>query len=132
MKGEILPSDFFYIYTVNTQLDEKKELVILMPIAVNLPSKFKTVYTNILKTTPREGTIKLIINELKRQLIEYKLIEKRLEKKYGTSFEEFKRNEVVKRENYSFGVEEDYCDWELAIDGIATIKKEIRNIEKYI
>ena len=110
----------------------KKELVILMPVAVNLPSKFKTVYTNILKTTPREGTIKLIINELKRQLIEYKLIEKRLGKKYGMSFEEFKRNEVVKRANYSFEVEEDYCDWELAIDGIATIKKEIQNIDKYI
>ena len=69
----------------------------------------------------------MIINELKRQLIEYKLIKKRLEKKYGTSFEEFKRNEIVKRENYSFEVEEDYCDWELAIDGIATI-----NIDKYI
>ena len=75
---------------------------------------------------------KLVINELKRQLIEYKLIEKRLEKKYGMSFEEFKRNEVVKRENYSFEVEEDYCDWGLAIDGIATIKKEIQNIDKYI
>ena len=48
------------------------------------------------------------------------------------SFEEFKRNEIVKRENYSFEVEEDYCDWELAIDGITTIKKEIQNIEKYI
>jgi len=58
----------------------KKELVILMPVVVNLPSEFKTVYTNILKTTPREGTIKLIINELKRQLIKYKLIGKRLEK----------------------------------------------------
>ena len=66
----------------------------------------------------------MIINELKIQLIEYKLIEKRLEKKYGTSFEEFKRNEVVKRENYSFEVEKDYCDWELAIDGIVTIKKK--------
>ena len=51
-----------------------------MPVVVNLPSEFKTVYTNILKTTPREGTIKLIINELKRQLIKYKLIGKRLEK----------------------------------------------------
>ena len=103
-----------------------------MPVVVNLPSEFKAVYTNILKTTPREGTIKLIINELKRQLLEYKLIEKKLDKKYGMSFEEFKRNEIVKRDNYSFEVEEDYCDWELAIDGITTIKKGIQNIEKYI
>jgi hypothetical protein len=103
-----------------------------MPIVVNLPSEFKTVYTNILKTTPREGTIKLITNELKRQLLEYKLIEKKLAKKYGVSFEEFKRNEVVKKENYSFEVEEDYCDWELVIDGIATIEKAIQNIKKYI
>ena len=40
-----------------------------MPVVVNLPSEFKAVYTNILKTTPREGTIKLITNELKRQLL---------------------------------------------------------------
>ena len=48
------------------------------------------------------------------------------------SFEEFKRNEVVKKENYSFEVKEDYCDWELTIDGIATIKKEIQSVESYI
>ena len=96
---------------------------ILMPVVVNLPSEFKTIYTNVLKTTPREGTIKLITNELTRRLSEYKLIEKKLAKKYGMSFEEFKRNEVVKKENHSFEVEEDYCDWELAIDGIAVMKK---------
>ena len=104
----------------------------LMPVVVNLPSEFKTVYANILRTTPRDGTIKLITNELKRQLLEYNLIEKKLAKKYGMSFEEFKRSEVVKKKNYSFEVEEDYCDWELAIDGIVTIKKEIQNIDKYI
>ena len=104
--------------------------MLIMPIVVNLPSEFKTTYTNILKTTPREGTIKLITNELKRQSLEYMLIEKKLAKKYGMSFDEFKRNEIVKKENYSFEVEEDYCDWELAIDGIATVKKEIQNIAK--
>ena len=62
----------------------------LMPIVVNLPSEFKIVYANILKTTPKDGTIRLIANELKRQLLEYKLIEKKLAKKYGMSFGEFK------------------------------------------
>ncbi len=103
-----------------------------MPVVVNLPSEFKTIYTNVLKTSPREGTIKLITNELTRRLSEYKFIEKKLAKKYGMSFEEFKRNEVVKKENYSFEVEQDYCDWELTIDGIATIKKEIQSVENYI
>ena len=48
------------------------------------------------------------------------------------SFDEFTRNEVVKKKNYSFEVEEDYCDWELAIDGIATIEKANQNIKRYI
>ncbi len=74
----------------------------------------------------------MITNELTRRLSEYKFIEKKLAKKYGMSFEEFKRNEVVKKENYSFEVEQDYCDWELTIDGIATIKKEIQSVENYI
>ncbi len=107
-------------------------MVILMPIVVNLPSEFTTVYSSIFKTTPRNGTIKLITTELKRQLLEYKLIEKKLAKKYGMSFDEFTRNEVVKKKNYSFEVEEDYCDWELAIDGIATIEKANQNIKRYI
>jgi len=76
--------------------------------------------------------IKALINELRRKLSEYILIDKAMRRKYGMSFEEFKAKNIVKEKNYSFEVESDYCDWELAIDGMKTIKEKIERLEKLL
>ncbi|ADB58243.1 hypothetical protein [Archaeoglobus profundus] len=76
--------------------------------------------------------VKALINELRRKLSEYILIDEMMRKKYGMSFEEFKAKNVVKEKGYSFEVESDYCDWELAIDGIKTIKEKIEKLEKLL
>ncbi len=76
--------------------------------------------------------IRALINELRRKLSEYILIDKAMRRKYGMSFEEFKAKNIVKQKNYSFEVESDYCDWELAIDGIKTIKEKIDKLEKLL
>jgi len=75
--------------------------------------------------------VKALINELRRRLLEYIMIDNAMRKKYRMSFEEFKAK-VAKEENYSFEVENDYCDWELAIDGIKTIKEKIEKLEKLL
>ena len=64
---------------------------------------------------------RLVENELLRRLIRYELLDKRLSQKYGMTFQEFKRNRVVEREGYSFEVESDFWDWEMALDGIEAI-----------
>lgn len=51
--------------------------------------------------------------------------------KYNMSFDELKRKRIVEELDYSFEVEEDYCDWELALDGIETIKTELRKRTDY-
>lgn len=76
--------------------------------------------------------VKALINELRRELSEYILIDNVMRKKYGMSFEEFKAKNIVREKNYSFEVESDYCDWELAIDGINTIKEKIKKLEKLL
>jgi len=76
--------------------------------------------------------VKALINELRRKLSEYVLIDEIMRKKYGMSFEEFKTKNVVKVKGYTFEVESDYCDWELAIDGIKTIKEKIERLEKLL
>ncbi len=76
--------------------------------------------------------VKALINELRRKLSKYILIDKAMRKKYGMSFEEFKAKNIVKEKNYSFEVENDYCDWELAVDGIRTIKEKIEELEKLL
>lgn len=48
------------------------------------------------------------------------------------SFEEFKAKNVVRERGYLFEVENDYCDWELAVDGIETAREKIKKLEKLL
>ncbi len=102
-----------------------------MTVSVKLPAEFKNIYINIFRLNPEESTIKLVINELHKRLAEYKLMDKMFKERYEMDFEEFKRRRVVEELDYSFNVEEDYCDWELSSDGIKTITAELRKLGKY-
>jgi hypothetical protein len=102
-----------------------------MPVSVKLPVEFQGVYETIFKQDPEKGTIQLVINELHRRLAEYKLMAKIFQKRYKMDFDEFKSKKVVESLDYSFEVEEDYCDWELALDGIQTISAELKKLVKY-
>lgn len=102
-----------------------------MPVPVKLPAEIQSIYENLFKQNPEEGIIHLIINELRRRLVEYKLIDKMFRNRYKTDFEEFKRKWIVKESRHSFQIEEDYCNWELAIDGIKTISAQLKKLAKY-
>ena len=102
-----------------------------MSVSVKLPVEFQGVYETIFKQDPEEGTIQLVINELHRRLAEYKLMAKLFKERYKMDFDEFKSKNVVESSDYSFEVEEDYCDWELALDGIQTISAELKKLVKY-
>lgn len=58
-------------------------------------------------------------------------MDKMFREKYNMEFEEFRRKRVVEKSGFSFDVEEDYCDWELAIDGFKTIAAELKKLAKY-
>lgn len=102
-----------------------------MSVSIKLPSEIQDIYQNLFKKNPEEGTIQLVINELRRRLAEYNLMDKMFRERYKMDFDEFKRKKVVKEFGYSFKVEEDYCDWELAFDGIKTISAELKKLAKY-
>ena len=87
--------------------------------------------SNTSRCRSEEGTIQLVINELQRRLAEYNLIDKTFREKYQMDFDDFKRGHVVEESGHSFQVEEDYCDWELAIDGIQSISTELEKLAKY-
>ncbi len=59
--------------------------------------------------------------EVGRTLAEYKLMDKMFRERYGMDFDEFQHKRIVEESDYSFQVEEDYCNWEIALDGIKTI-----------
>ena len=67
----------------------------------------------------------LIERELIRRLTRYQLTNRLLKEKYGMNFDEFKKNRIVKKKNYSFEVESDFWNWEMALDGIETINRKL-------
>lgn len=45
------------------------------------------------------------------------------------SFNEFKENRIVEKEGYSFQVESDFWDWEMALDGIETVQDMLKTLK---
>lgn len=71
----------------------------------------------------------VVENELRRRLARYELIDRLFRKKYGMTFGEFEENEMVTKLSYSFEVESDYHDWDIAIDGIKTLSRDLKEIQ---
>ena len=45
--------------------------------------------------------------------------------KYGMTLQEFEAAEIVKARAYAFDVENDHQDWDLAVDGIRTVERQL-------
>ncbi len=63
-----------------------------------------------------------------RRLTRYRMTDNFLRKKYKMDFESFEKEHIVKKLNYSFEVETDAQEWELAIDGIYTMEKRLKEL----
>lgn len=76
-----------------------------------------------------EAEIKtLLMRDYMRRLTRYRMTDDFFKKKYGMDFAGFDKKNLVQKENYSFEVESDAQEWELALDGINTIEKKIKEI----
>lgn len=70
----------------------------------------------------------VVENELRRRLARYELTDRLFRKKYDMTLKEFEKNEMVKKLGYSFEVENDYHDWDMAIDGIKTLSRDLEEL----
>lgn len=70
----------------------------------------------------------LIEAEHLRKLAQYRRTELALARKYSMNFEEFLGRRIPRQENYSWEVEQDAMAWESAIGGIATMKRQLREL----
>ena len=75
-----------------------------------------------------KGMAKLLYNETRRKLIEYELLDRNLAKKYGMSFDEFREKKMIEKLGYTWEVEKDYQNWEIARDGIETMEEIIDKV----
>ncbi len=68
----------------------------------------------------------LLESEYMRRLKHYQRVNRVLSQKYGVTFGEFLGQEIVKRFDYSWEVEQDAMGWETAIDGVATMQRKLK------
>lgn len=66
----------------------------------------------------------LVEHELRRRLAEYQMMDHHFRVKYRMEFTSF-QEKMIKEPDYSFEGESDFCDWEMAIDGIISMQKKI-------
>ena len=72
---------------------------------------------------------RLMESELQRRLARYELVDKQLARKYGRTFDDFRNERVIEQQGYSFEVESDSWDWEMARDGIATVQGMLSDLK---
>ncbi len=91
--------------------------------------------TKILDLLIPEGNLdykvrKILIEDIKRRLTEFQLIDNRFRKKYGMTLDEFEQRNIIKEKGFSFEVESDYHEWDSAIDAIKTLGAKIEDLSK--
>ena len=72
----------------------------------------------------------LLKRDYLRRLTRYRMTDDYYRAKYEMDFDNFEKANIVRDQNYSFEVESHAQEWELAIDGINTIKKKLRELSR--
>ena len=70
----------------------------------------------------------LLKRDYLRRLTRYKMTDGYYRDKYKMDFESFESANIIQREKYSFEVESDSQEWELAIDGIKTVERKLKEL----
>jgi hypothetical protein len=61
--------------------------------------------------------------------LRYKITDELMRQKYGMSFDDFAQRNVVAEQNFSWEVESDAQDWEMALDGIRTMERKLKELD---
>lgn len=73
--------------------------------------------------------VEMLRREYLRKLTRYRLTDEVFRKKYGMTYEEFEKENVVAKRNFSWVVESDAQEWEMAIDGISTCLRKLGEVK---
>jgi len=73
---------------------------------------------------------KVVDDALSRRLHHYQYVDRRMQQKYGMAFAEFRERRIVAQRGYGFEAESDFWEWELAVDGIATIERRLNELRQ--
>jgi len=92
--------------------------------------KEKAKAEKIIKVIPIDEIRDAVVNEYRRRLIRYKMINECMKKKYGMDFKKFESNNIVKEREFSWDVESDAMEWEHVIEGIRYVERKLNELGK--
>ncbi|MFQ5632828.1 MAG: hypothetical protein ACE5I1_29005 [bacterium] len=72
----------------------------------------------------------LLEAEYRRRIARYSLTDRQLSQKYNMDFATFEKQQMTKKKGYSWEVESDAIAWERAVDGIATMQKQLQELRR--
>lgn len=75
---------------------------------------------------------RLLQGEYLRETARYRRRDQELSQKYGMTFDEFFSLGIVKKNNYSWEVEQDAMEWETAIGGLQTMARKLNEIQSLL
>ncbi|MBS1248961.1 MAG: hypothetical protein MAG431_00532 [Chloroflexi bacterium] len=79
------------------------------------------------KTT--DGKLRALLEaEYRRRLSQYNMTDRLMREKYDLNFDEFERQQIVKQQGYTWEVESDAIEWDLAISGINTMQRKLAEL----
>lgn len=89
----------------------------------------KATAEKIVEKIPINEIREALINEYRRRLIRYKMVDEAMRKKYGMSFNDFESGNVVRERNFSWDVESDSMEWEHALEGVRYVEQKMKDLE---
>ncbi|OGB90461.1 hypothetical protein A2625_00740 [candidate division WOR-1 bacterium RIFCSPHIGHO2_01_FULL_53_15] len=94
-----------------------------------VPTKLVEKIAKDFDLTGNELIKESLASELRRRIAAYKFTDYLLAKKYRMTLTDFEKKKIIKKKSHSFEVEEDYHNWDQAIDGIKTIERDLKLLE---
>lgn len=73
--------------------------------------------------------VEMLRREYLRRLTRYRLTDEFFRKKYRMRYEEFEKENVVAKRDFSWEVESDAQEWEMAIDGVSTCLHKLGEVK---
>ena len=83
----------------------------------------------LLDLIPENELKEAVISDYEKKLVLYKLTDEKLKKKYGMSFKDFEKRNMVKEKGFSWDIENDAMEWEHAVEGIRHLREVLRKIK---
>ncbi len=90
----------------------------------------KATAERIIRAVPVAELKEALMNEYRRRVIRYKLLDESMKKKYGMTFEQFEARNIVKEKGFSWQVESDSMEWEHAIEGIRYAEQKLEDLRQ--